>query len=123
MENTSEHVITLETLEKVLRRSVNTDSDALVAWGIKFQKDPAHALEWSKDTFRLAAKIGVYKCILKMIEDKLTLKKIYELTRDEALRRSAFGSHSTSETSNLMERFVASIWADMARELQREGGF
>lgn len=83
----------------------------------RFAKDPADAMIWSQSLFHAAARIDVYKAIVKHIDQECEIEEIIEMLArkiNQQVREAT--SFSTNQTSNLFESYRLRILSE-AREL------
>lgn len=83
----------------------------------RLARDPASALEWSKDTFHAVAYAKVAKDYLASVEGGWTHAEILRQATKEALRKGGSMAQSTSPTSNLMDDYIRAATVDLAEKL------
>jgi hypothetical protein len=86
-------------------------------------KDPAHALTWGLDAFHNAARLRVASMLVYGFTAKegsavYTVAQAREFLTDRVLNRARYPAQSTSPTSNLMEQYEASAYAEALDELK-----
>jgi hypothetical protein len=86
-------------------------------------KDPAHALSWGLDAFHNAARLKVatmlvYSFTPREGEEVCTIEQARETLLDRVMSKARYPAQSTSPTSNLMEQYEASAYAEALDELK-----
>jgi len=86
-------------------------------------KDPAHALTWGLDAFHNAARLKVASMLVYGFTPKegspvYTVEQAVEFLTDRVLNKARYPAQSTSPTSNLMEQYEASAYAEALDELR-----
>jgi hypothetical protein len=103
-------------------RSADRDDISSLIVGLKGE-DPAHALSWAENAFRQAGRVRVAAHIKANTADETRtraerMKYVMDLALGEAMREARYPSSSTSTTSNLMSRYVASAWAEFYEDVK-----
>lgn len=97
-------------------------------------QDPAYALSWAENAFRVAGKVSVaYKLRAILTEEEPKTKAdgstitpddrlayARETAMREAMREARYPSSSTSTTSNLIARYVAAAYAEFYDDTKYE---
>lgn len=89
----------------------------------EFAKDPAHALSWSNDVFKHAARLKIANMLVYAFtpregETTCTVEQARETLMDRVMNKARYPAQSTSPTSNLMEQFEAAAYAEALDELK-----
>ena len=90
-------------------------------FGESFAENPALALGRSDDTFKIAAKLHMNQRVLQYVTDGHSIKVIIAELDKEILFKAENPISSTSQPSNLMERYILSATAELMRELKMIG--
>jgi len=103
----------------------------LAKWQEEFAKDPAHALEWSSNTFRDAARIKMAKEVITFLgflragdeysqrTEETAIRIVHTEMIKEALRKARYPEHSTSVPSNEMALAVNAARCEWLEHLDR----
>ena len=100
-----------------LRRALSAIEQEKVAvanFAKEVQENPIYALSWSKGLFEVTAKAKVAREMIFWFEAGRTYEGWIVNAQEEALRMARSPAMSTSPTSNLMETYIAAVWADAA---------
>jgi hypothetical protein len=107
----------LDSFKEDLNFEIKSLEKTLEKWTLNFQKNPAHALSWSNDIFRDAAKLSVAKEVSYWLEQKISLAETKKYALERTLRGAEFPPSSTSMPANVMEMQCTSAWARMAERI------
>lgn len=117
----------VQHLVKTLKPKLADVTEVLAVHQSRMDKDPADAFENSGSMFTAAARHRVIRMALKPITDdsgnartlvgdlepKDSVQFLRKFATDEVLRRARYTEHSSSLTSNLMEREYLAAWSDI----------
>ena len=112
-------------------REAKAAAGSLNEWRMRFEKDPAYALEWASNAFKDAARHNVATAIIAWVEalrkekDEYTtrtssqvLRIIVDELRGEVHRKAKYPDRSTSVTSNEMSLCMNSARAEWVEWLE-----
>lgn len=104
---------TIETIRQALADETRRCSVTLAAWAARFEKDPAHAFEWSERPFLDAARLEVYGQVLGWLDKGIAAEAILKEIEEEFLRRAGRIASSTSRQHNAMEDIRRQAWSNL----------
>lgn len=110
-----------ESFIRYLKLEIERAEQALSSFISNFEKDPKEAFDWSKDEFRSAARLNIYRRILNTLTNEqrcgATMDSVREYATMEALNRASAPCRTTSPTASLMYEEETAAWASIAKAL------
>jgi hypothetical protein len=119
----------LAGLVETLHDKIKKEQGVIASFTKSLAEDPSYAFEWSKNSFTAAARLKVYRQAYEAITQSdgtpelhrkkadgssfNTLDNIIEFSQKEVNRKASSPSHSSSPTTNLMDREYLAAWADI----------
>jgi len=121
----------LENFLENLQWTMKSDEKTVQKWSDRFVDDPADALEWSAQTFSVAARHKVNVAMEQFLldarkrkgSDKEAMEALKTMVTEQAWRLARWVEHSTSMASNLMKEELRAAWVEAATKFQEEEKF
>jgi CHASE3 domain sensor protein len=110
-----------QKLLKSFQRQAQAAQARMDKFAEDFAKDPAYALSWSNDTFKIAAELKILQQIIAALGEDgegCTQADIQSTMMDRVLHKSKYPAQSTSPTSNLIEQYELAACAEILSGLQ-----
>lgn len=99
---------------KFLSRRLESARADIAEFAAKLVADPVHAMGWSDDAFKAAAKVKVFSLVEASLANGASPEDIAKWGVNAAIRAARDPARSSSPTSNIMEQEVAAAWAEIA---------
>jgi hypothetical protein len=90
-----------EQMMDIAKRELGRAVKAKETFGTEFQKDANGAADFHQTDFERAMGIKVWKCVIKSIEDGISLEAILDVATRSTIRGAINPMHSTSTLCNL----------------------
>ena len=101
-----------------LESGIKSGQESIEKFAEKLVADPAYTLSWGNDSFKVAAMMMVQKQVLNALNDGATVQAVKDTLMDRVLNKSKYPAQSTSPTSNLIEQYELSAYAELLSDLR-----
>lgn len=111
-------MLTKKELQDELQNTMRYCLGELNRFAKKFQEDAFHALEWSGDDFKHAARLRLAKILGAHLDKGNDVIDVLDWLETEALNGTRFPKHSTSPAANYASQMWLSALAELAAKIR-----